>query len=95
MLFQIAVFYNGDEIPDSPFAMTSNPNLEDVISATNAKGLNSSRKSSRDSEISDLNNPDLMYSRNGTGRQRKASKGKLNSGYKLKDNQNDTLTCIS
>ena len=29
--YEVAVFYGGVEIPDSPFPMTSNPSLDDVI----------------------------------------------------------------
>ena len=59
-------------IPGSPFPMTSNPNLEDVIdSPRTAADLGTGRKPIREEE------DDLIFARNGTGLQRKASKGKL------------------
>lgn len=66
---QICVMYGGVEIPDSPFEMTSNPDLEDVIEdpRTNI------RKRSKDT--TEAENPDLVYAKNGTGLQRKSSKG--------------------
>ena len=77
--FQVAVFYGGVEIPDSPFAMTSNPNLDDVIDAT--QDIGSSRKPSRlagqgDGGDDEDDDAELIYSRNGTGMQRKPTKGK-------------------
>ena len=74
------MFYGGVEIPDSPFQMTSNPNLDDVIDAQDiGGGLSSSRKPSRLGQGGDGDdeNADLIYSRNGTGMQRKPSKGKI------------------
>ena len=59
-------------IPGSPFPMTSNPNLEDVIdSPRTAADLGTGKKPGRENE-----EEDLIYARNGTGLQRKASKGK-------------------
>ena len=79
--FQVAVFYGGVEIPDSPFAMTSNPNLDDVIDAQDiGGGLGSSRKPSRQGQgggDDDDDDAELIYSRNGTGMQRKPTKGKI------------------
>ena len=77
------MFYGGVEIPDSPFPMTSNPNLDDVMDAQDiGGGLGSSRKPSRlgqgGGEDDDDDNADLIYSRNGSGMQRKPSKGKIN-----------------
>ena len=78
------MFYGGVEIPDSPFAMTSNPNLDDVIDAQDiGGGLGSSRKPSRlggqDGGDDDDDDAELIYSRNGTGMQRKPTKGKIRS----------------
>ncbi len=64
--YDIVVAYNGDQIPGSPFAMTSNPSLSDVIdSPTAAKELESGKQ------------PDFIYSKNGNGMQRKGSKGNV------------------
>jgi len=63
------VAYNGDEIPGSPFAMTSNPNLEDVIdSPRSAQELLAAGKKGDDEGG--------IFSKNGTGLQRRGSKGR-------------------
>ena len=69
--FQVNVKFNGDEIPGSPFEMTSSPDLQDVVgdvTGNKKKSSASSRKGSNDS----------MYGRNGTGVQR--SMGRLEDG---------------
>ena len=79
------MFYGGVEIPDSPFPMTSNPNLDDVIDDQDiGGGLGSSRKPSRLGQggDDDDDNAELIHSRNGTGMQRKPSKGKINCTYR-------------
>eukprot|EP00095_Tigriopus_kingsejongensis_P006988 maker-scaffold430_size173499-snap-gene-0.40 protein:Tk06988 transcript:maker-scaffold430_size173499-snap-gene-0.40-mRNA-1 annotation:"filamin-a isoform x3" len=78
--YEIAVKYNGENIPDSPFLMSSNPNLEEFIDDPEAlASLGGSRKSSRDPE-----NQDYAYSKNGTGVQRKSSRA-------LEDQDLDTI----
>ena len=87
------MFYGGVEIPDSPFAMTSNPNLDDVIDATQdiGGGLSSSRKPSRlggqGGGDDDDDDAELIYSRNGTGMQRKPTKGKIDLTHPAPGNQ--------
>ena len=61
--YEIAVRYAGIDIPGSPFLMTSNPNLEDVVNAAISDGLGSRKGSSALS-------PERNYSKNGTGLQR-------------------------
>jgi hypothetical protein len=57
---QIAVKYGGVDIPGSPFLMTSNPNIEDVVNAALAEVGHGSRKGSALS-------PERSYAKNGTG----------------------------
>ncbi len=45
-MFQISVKYGGQEIPGSPFAMTSNPDLDDVGYEKNGTGLQRKKLSS-------------------------------------------------
>ena len=63
---QVNVNYNGDDIPGSPFEMTSSPDLQNVVD-----DVMDSRKSSRKAS-------DLMYGRNGTGLQRSMSNDGMN-----------------
>lgn len=59
--------------------MTSNPKLDDVIVEDDSvSSIGGSRKPSRiTAGGDDDDNAELIYSKNGTGLQRKASKGKL------------------
>ena len=63
-MLQVNVKYNGDEIPGSPFEMTSSPDLADVVGDVTG---NKSKKNSSSSR----KGSDLMYGRNGTGVQRR------------------------
>ena len=68
------MYYGGVEIPDSPFAMSSNPKLDDVIVEDDTvSGVGGSRKPSRitgSGDDDDEDNAELIYSKNGTGLQR-------------------------
>ena len=55
--------YNGVDIPGSPFLMTCNPNIDDVVNAAISDGLGSRKGSSALS-------PERSYSKHGTGLQR-------------------------
>ena len=64
---QIAVKYGGVDIPGSPFLMTSNPNIEDVVNAALAEaGTHGGLGSRKGSALS----PERSYAKNGTGLQR-------------------------
>ena len=65
--YEIAVRYAGVDIPGSPFLMTSNPNLDDVVNA--AIGIDGLGGSSRKGSNTALS-PERSYSKNGTGLQR-------------------------
>ena len=62
-LLQIAVRYNGVDIPGSPFLMTCNPNIDEVVNAAISDGTGSRKGSSALS-------PERSYSKHGTGLQR-------------------------
>ena len=78
--YEIAVRYAGIDIPGSPFLMTSNPNLDDVVNSAigyggiDVLGGSSSRKGSN--SLKELSPEELSYSKNGTGLQR-GSIGKI------------------
>ena len=63
---QIAVKYGGVDIPGSPFLMTSNPNIEDVVNAALAEVGHGGLGSRKGSALS----PERSYAKNGTGLQR-------------------------
>ena len=91
---QVSVYFGGDEIPDSPFEMTSNPDLKDVIDLDDGGRRNSKgrlpttasetkkKKEERDQEVEEEEEdlqPERNFSRHGTGMQRrKDSKGNNN-----------------
>ena len=69
------MYFGGDEIPDSPFDMTSNPNMKDVVGELD-----------EDDPAYLVEEPERNYAKNGAGMQRKASnKGDLikKSAYNL------------
>ena len=78
-LLQIAVRYAGVDIPGSPFLMTCNPNIDEVVNAAISDGPGS-RKGSALTPAEELS-----YSKHGTGLQRGSiaedGKGRLITSY--------------
>ena len=78
-LLQIAVRYAGVDIPGSPFLMTCNPNIDEVVNAAISDGPGS-RKGSALTPAEELS-----YSKHGTGLQRGSIaedvKGRLITSY--------------
>ena len=69
----MSVYFGGDEIPDSPFEMTSNPDLKDVMDPGAAGG---DGEEEEDDPAYLVEEPERNFAKNGTGIQRKSSKGK-------------------